>query len=122
MLRTKRAYELTGSEDGKRILIDRLWPRGVSKSEAHIDEWLKDLAPSTELRIWFGHDPQKWEEFKRRYRKELSSPAKTKLLEDIAKRSRRETITLIYSAKDAEHSDAKVLEELVAQNMQKIPV
>jgi uncharacterized protein YeaO (DUF488 family) len=113
MLRIKRAYEPVENADGKRILIDRLWPRGLSKSEAHIDEWLKDLAPSTELRKWFGHDPQKWGEFRKRYIKELSSPEKTRLLEDIARRSRRETITLIYSAKDTEHSDVKVLEELI---------
>jgi len=122
MLKIKRAYEPVESTDGKRILIDRLWPRGVSKSEAHIDEWLNDLAPSTELRTWFGHDPQKWEEFKRKYTKELSSPDKARLLEDIARRARRETITLIYGAKDTEHSDVKVLEELLRRNREKAPV
>ena len=119
MLKLKRAYEPVESTDGKRILIDRLWPRGVSKSEARVDEWLKDLAPSTELRTWFGHDPQKWEEFRKRYIKELSSPDKTGLLEDIARRARRETITLIYSAKDTEHSDVKVLEQLITQQSKK---
>jgi len=119
VLKLKRAYEPVESTDGKRILIDRLWPRGVSKSEARVDEWLKDLAPSTELRTWFGHDPQKWEEFRKRYIKELSSPDKTGLLEDIARRARRETITLIYSAKDTEHSDVKVLEQLITQQSKK---
>jgi len=122
MLKTKRAYEPVETADGKRILIDRLWPRGVSKSGAHIDEWLKDLAPSAELRTWFAHDPQKWEEFRKRYVKELSSPDKTRSLEDIARRARRETITLIYSAKDTEHSDVKVLEELITQDEERFPV
>lgn len=113
MLKIKRAYEPAETTDGKRILIDRLWPRGVSKSEAHIDEWKKDLAPSTELRKWFGHDPQRWEEFRKKYIQELSSAAKMNLLEDIAKRAKSENITLVYAAKDAEHSNAKILEELL---------
>ncbi len=115
MLKIKRAYEPAEAADGQRILIDRLWPRGVTKAEARIDEWLKDLAPSTELRKWFGHDPLKWDEFKKRYVKELSSPDKTRLLEDIARQTKRDNITLIYSAKDTEHSDVKVLEELIKQ-------
>jgi len=117
MLKTKRAYEPAEPSDGRRILIDRLWPRGVSKTEARIDVWLKDLAPSTELREWFGHDPEKWEEFKKRYRKELSAPEKTRLIEDIAQHARHNDITLIYSAKDTEHNDVRVLEELIEKTM-----
>jgi len=117
MLRIVRAYEPVGADDGQRILIDRLWPRGVSKSEARIDEWLKDLAPSTELRKWFGHDPSKWEQFRQRYTDELASPDKRTLLEDVARRARHGTITLVYSARDTEHSDVKVLEELITKAM-----
>jgi len=117
MLKIKRAYEPVEAADGQRILIDRLWPRGLSKSEAHIDEWLKDLAPSTELRKWFGHDLEKWDEFKKRYQKELSSPDKIKLMENIAQKVKQANITLIYSAKDTEHSDVRVLEELITKMM-----
>jgi uncharacterized protein YeaO (DUF488 family) len=80
--RSKRAYEKKEASDGKRILVDRLWPRGITKAEAGIDEWLKDLEPSAELRRWFGHEPEKWEEFRKRYKKELSLPEKTRLLEN----------------------------------------
>ena len=121
MLKVKRAYDEKEATDGKRILIDRLWPRGISKTEAHIDDWLKDLAPSAELRRWFGHDPRKWGEFKKKYVKELSSPDKAKLIEDIIQRAKHETITLVYSARDTEHNDARVLEELIRQNIEKIP-
>lgn len=118
MLGIKRAYEPKEPSDGKRILIDRLWPRGVSKSEAGIDEWPKDLGPSTSLRKWFGHDPEKWEEFKKRYLQELSAPDKVKLLDNIARTAEHANVTLIYSAKDTEHSNVKVLAELIA-NMTK---
>ncbi len=120
MIKIKRAYEAKAPGDGRRILIDRLWPRGLSKSEAQINEWLKDLGPSTDLRKWFGHDPEKWEEFKKRYLKELSSPEKIKLLEDIARKAKQDSITLIYSARDTEHSDANVLEELITKMMEKV--
>ena len=117
MLKIKRAYEDKEAGDGKRILIDRLWPRGVRKDEAGIDEWLKELAPSTELRRWFGHVPAKWEEFKRRYKKELAAPEKIQLMENIAHTAKRADITLIYSARDRDHSDVKVLEELITGRM-----
>ena len=113
MLKIKRAYDKAEKKDGKQILIDRLWPRGVSKSEANVDTWLKELAPSTELRKWFAHDPQKWEEFRKKYKAELDSPEKVKLLEDIAGQARRGDVTLIYSARDTEHSDVKVLVEII---------
>ena len=120
MLKIKRAYDKPLSSDGKRILIDRLWPRGVTKAEAGIDEWLKELGPSTELRKWFGHDPQKWEEFRKKYIKELSAPDKEALLVGIARAAQHGDVTLIYSAKDTEHNDVIVLEELITKMMKKV--
>jgi len=115
MLKIKRAYEKKGPADGKRILVDRLWPRGVTKAEAGIDVWMRDLAPSDELRKWFGHNPEKWEEFKKRYAEELSASDKKQALEGIARESRRGRVTLVFGARDAEHSNARFLEELVAK-------
>lgn len=106
-LSMKRAYEEPAASDGKRILIDRLWPRGISKEKAHIDIWMKEIAPSTELRKWFGHDPEKWKEFQTRYEKELA--ANSELVESIRKMAKRDTVTLVYSAKDEAHNDAVVL-------------
>ncbi len=105
----KRAYEPATSEDGYRILVDRLWPRGVSKENARIDLWLKDIAPSTELRKWFGHDPDKWEQFRRRYWEELKN--KPDLISQIRQHSHKSRVTLVYSAKDEEHNDAVALKE-----------
>ncbi len=93
----------------------------MSKAEADIDEWIKDLAPSTELRKWFGHDPQKWKEFSQRYLKELSAPEKTALLQQVALAAEKADVTLIYSAKDTEHSDVKVLQELITRMLKKVP-
>lgn len=106
----KRVYDKRNAADGKRILVDRLWPRGIKKSTQGIDFWMKDVAPSTELRKWFAHDPAKWEEFRDRYRKELEGGRTLASLVGMAK---RETITLVYSAKDTEHNNAVVLAELV---------
>ena len=122
MLKIKRAYERKEAGDGERILIDRLWPRGVRKDEAGIDQWLKELAPSTALRQWFGHDPKKWEEFKKRYRKELAAPESKRLLEEIARSAERRNVTLIYGAKDTEHSDVQVLKELIVGLMSSVQV
>ncbi len=110
MLKIKRVYETPSRGDGKRILIDRLWPRGLKKEEVQVDEWLKELAPSTELRKWFGHDPAKWAEFKKRYKKELSG--KSDLIKRIKAEARKGTVTLVFSASDAEHSNAAFLKEL----------
>lgn len=120
MLKTKRAYEGKKAGDGKRILIDRLWPRGVSKDEAGLDAWKKELAPSTALRQWFGHDPEKWEEFKKRYRKELAAPESKRFLEEIARTAERHNVTLIYSEKDTKHSHVLVLKELIAEFMSSV--
>ncbi len=106
----KRAYDPPTKTDGKRILVDRLWPRGLSKAKAEIDLWLKDVAPSTELRQWFGHVPEKWTEFQRRYRAELEdNPA----LLELEALSRRGDITLVYAARDQLHNEAVVLKQIL---------
>ena len=104
----KRAYEAPARADGKRILVDRLWPRGLAKSKAGIDLWLKDVAPSTELRRWFGHDPRKWPEFRKRYRAELkNNPA----LSELRAFARQGNVTLVYAARDRLHNEAVVLKQ-----------
>ncbi len=105
-LEIKRVYEKPAASDGKRVLVDRLWPRGVSKASAKIYVWMKEVSPSSELREWFSHDPKRWQEFKRRYRKELKENAAFTELEKLAKRSK---ITLVYGAKDTEHNNAAAL-------------
>ena len=110
-LRLKRAYEPPERKDGRRILVDRLWPRGVSKVEAGIDEWMKELAPSTGLRKWFGHDPDRWDEFRRRYATEIHAHAD--LLAHLRDLARKGTVTLVYSARDTLHNDAVVLREVL---------
>ncbi len=112
MLKLKRIYDSYHKEDGYRILVDRLWPRGVSKEDAHIDLWMKDIAPSDELRKWFHHEEAKWDEFKKRYSKELQNNSQhIKELKDLVKRHR--VITLLYGAKDTEHNQAVVLKEFL---------
>lgn len=111
VLRVKRAYEPPTRSDGYRVLVDRLWPRGLSKERAAIDEWMKDVAPSAQLRRWFGHDPEKWPEFQRRYRQELRTRAD--LIRRIARRASRGTVTLVYAARDEAHNDAVVLAAVV---------
>jgi len=113
MLRTKRVYERRDPGDGKRILVDRLWPRGLKREEAGIDDWMKDLAPSDELRRWFGHELEKWAEFRERYTRELlSAPDKVILLDKLVRMGREGSVTLVYAARDTEHNNAKVLEEI----------
>ena len=111
MIRIKRVYDPVGHDDGRRVLVDRLWPRGVAKDEARIDEWLKEVAPSDELRKWFGHDPAKWEEFRTRYRQELKPHGE--LLERLRSEARKGTVTLLFAAKDVEHNNAVVLKEML---------
>jgi uncharacterized protein YeaO (DUF488 family) len=111
VLRLKRVYEPPLPTDGERILIDRLWPRGLSKARAAIDEWMKDIAPSAELRRWFGHDPDKWREFQRRYKHELRANAE--LVDALARKAARRRVTLVYGAHDEEHNDAVVLAAVV---------
>jgi uncharacterized protein YeaO (DUF488 family) len=109
MVKVKRVYEEPGPADGDRILVDRLWPRGLSKGAAHLSAWLKELAPSDELRRWFSHDPQRWPEFNRRYLQELADPAKSPFLKDLMDRARQGTVTLVFAAKDAERNNAVVM-------------
>jgi uncharacterized protein YeaO (DUF488 family) len=110
MIRLKRAYEKPSRDDGFRILVDRLWPRGVSKVESRFDAWLKDVTPSPKLRTWFGHDPAKWDEFRRRYTAELEhdNEAVAELRDLIAEKN---TVTFVYGAKDTEHTHAIVLKD-----------
>jgi uncharacterized protein YeaO (DUF488 family) len=110
-VRLKRAYEPPTADDGARILVDRLWPRGLSKEAAALDDWMKDVAPSTELRKWFGHDPARWEEFRRRYTQEVHQ--NQTLLEELRARARQGRITLVFSARDEVHNDAVALKDLI---------
>lgn len=108
-IKIKRVYVEPSDKDGKRILIDRLWPRGLTKEKAQVDLWLKDIAPSTELRKWFAHDPEKWSEFKKRYLHELKdNNAAVQTLKDELSKGK---VTLVYGAKDEEHNDAVVIQE-----------
>jgi uncharacterized protein YeaO (DUF488 family) len=116
-IRLKRAYEPATPSDGYRVLIDRLWPRGVSRERAELDEWEKELAPSTELRKWFAHDPSRFEEFRRRYIDELRRRGAR--LTELRRRARTGTLTLVYSARDAEHNDAVVLAEVLRRGLPK---
>jgi uncharacterized protein YeaO (DUF488 family) len=109
----KRAYEPAKTSDGARILVDRLWPRGVSKAKAGIDEWMKEIAPSTELRKWFGHETTRWNEFQRRYRSELRQHADA--LARIRALAKAQTVTLVYSAHDEQHNDAVVLRDVLLE-------
>lgn len=111
MIQLKRVYEEPSREDGLRILVDRLWPRGLTKARAAVDLWLKDVAPSTELRKWFGHDPAKWKQFQVRYRKELRE--KKDALELLKQKSKERTVTLVYGARDEEHNEALVLKKVL---------
>ena len=113
MLKIKRVYDPVSPDDGKRILIDRLWPRGMNKEKAHIDEWMKEIAPSNELRKWYSHDPAKWAEFKKRYKKELAG--KAELLKKIKAEAQTQTVTLLFSTKELELNNAVALKEMLAQ-------
>ena len=109
----KRIYEPAAKSDGFRVLVDRLWPRGISKENAKLDLWLPDLGPSTELRQWFNHDPAKWAEFRRRYYAELK--AKTALLASITEQAKTRPVTLLYSAKDEQHNQAVALQSFLLE-------
>jgi len=112
MIRLKRAYDPASKDDGVRFLVERLWPRGVKKGALRLDAWLKDVAPSTELRQWFSHDPAKWIEFQRRYSAELD--AKPEVLEPILNAARRGRVTLVYSSHDTERNNAVALRTYLA--------
>jgi uncharacterized protein YeaO (DUF488 family) len=110
-IKLKRAYDPPAPDDGLRVLVDRLWPRGVSKNSARIDLWLKEIAPSAALRKWFGHDPEKWNKFQTRYFRELRE--RREAVEELVEHVRRGTATLVYGAKDEEHNDAVALKEFL---------
>lgn len=105
----KRAYDPPAKSDGRRVLVDRVWPRGIARDGLEIDAWLKDLAPSTGLRKWFGHDPANWDEFRKRYARELEQ--RSEALEELVEEARAGHITLVFSAKDTEHNNAVALRE-----------
>lgn len=112
MIKIKRAYESSSEDDGFRILVDRIWPRGVSKEKANLDTWMKEVAPSNDLRKWFSHDPKKWKEFEKKYEEELKD--KNELINEIKEIEKdKGKVTLIYSAKDKEHNNAVVLEHIL---------
>ena len=114
-IRLKRAYEPAASSDGYRVLIDRLWPRGISREQAKLDAWDRELPPSTKLRKWFAHDPGRFEEFRRRYIEELRDQRPR--LTELRHRARSGTLTLVYSARDTEHNDAVVLAEVLRRGL-----
>lgn len=111
MITLKRAYEPVSRSDGARLLVERLWPRGVSKAKLRVDAWLKEAGPSTELRKWFSHDPEKWDEFRRRYFRELDS--RPEAWQRIVSAARRGRVTLVYSSHDTHHNNAVALQEYV---------
>ncbi|HTK08823.1 MAG TPA: DUF488 domain-containing protein [Ktedonobacteraceae bacterium] len=113
----KRIYDEPAESDGTRVLVERLWPRGFSKERAHIDLWLKEIAPSHELRTWFGHDPAKFVEFRRRYEAELASEAGQRALSTLQDLAGRGPLTLLFAAHDVEHNNAVVLHDLLSRNM-----
>ena len=107
--RLKRVYDNPAKADGRRVLVDRLWPRSITKKEARLDDWLKEIAPSTRLRKWFGHDSARWTEFKKRYAAELEGQREQ--VEQLARLARKRTVTLLFAAKDIEHNNAAALKE-----------
>lgn len=117
MLKLKRVYDDPGPGDGDRILVDRLWPRGLKKEAALLEDWLKDLAPSDDLRRWFSHAPQRWEEFQERYVEELEDPENKAPIEALLERARRGTVTLVFAAKDEQRNNAVVLKQYLDKRL-----
>jgi uncharacterized protein YeaO (DUF488 family) len=108
-IRLQRAYDEPTPDDGRRVLVDRVWPRGRSKEELRLDAWARDLGPSTRLRKWFGHDPARWSEFEERYHAELVEPDRARTLDALAAEARKGPVTLVYGARDREHNQAQVI-------------
>jgi len=117
MIKLRRVYEHGSPDEGTRFLVERLWPRGIKKSDLDFDEWLKDVGPSTGLRQWFGHDPERWNEFRRRYFAELEANPET--WEPIFMAARQGVVTLLYSSRDEEHNNAVALKEYLEQKLRK---
>ena len=118
-LRLRRAYDppAPGQDEGTRVLVDGLWPRGIRKEAVGADLWLRDLAPSDDLRRWFGHRPERWDEFRRRYREELRQPERSRLLDDVASLVRRGQVTLLYGARDRGHNQAVVIAQAIEDRL-----
>lgn len=117
-IRVKRVYEEAESIDGYRVLVDRLWPRGIKKENALLDQWAKDLAPSQELRKWYSHAPAKWSEFQQRYWKELDE--NRQLITDLLRRANQDTVTLLFAAKDTDHNNAQALKKFIEENRKEV--
>lgn len=117
MIQTKRAYDPKVAQDGARFLVDRLWPRGVKKETLGLTAWLKDVAPSDDLRRWFGHDPAKWDEFRRRYREELRDERHAAALAELVVLARQGPLTLVYGARDTEHNAALVVRDVLVERL-----
>ena len=117
MIATKRVYEPHARSDGYRVLVNRLWPRGLSKAKAHVDCWAREIAPSTELRQWYEHDPEKWPEFQKRYRAELATREAKAVLADLVRRARTGRVTLLYSSHAADISNAAALERMLKRRI-----
>lgn len=116
-IQVKRAYDPPAPSDGSRVLVDRIWPRGIAKEDLKIDAWLKDVAPSTGLRKWFGHDPDKWDEFRQRYARELEE--RQDAIEQILAKARAGRVTLVFGARDVEHSNAAALKEYLERRLRR---
>ena len=116
-LRLQRAYADPGPEDGHRVLVDRVWPRGRTKAELRLDAWARDLGPSTELRKWFGHEPARWTEFQARYHAELAEPERARALDELAALARKGRVTIVYGARDREHNQAQVIADEIERRL-----
>jgi uncharacterized protein YeaO (DUF488 family) len=120
-VRLQRAYEDPGPDDGHRVLVDRVWPRGRTKAELRLDEWARDLGPSTELRKWFGHDPARWTEFQARYQAELADPERSRALDALATIAGNGRVTIVYGARDREHNQAQVIADEIERRLAASP-
>ncbi len=120
-VRLQRAYDDPGPEDGRRVLVDRVWPRGRTKEHLRLDAWERDLGPSTRLRQWFGHDPERWPEFQARYHQELAQPDRAGTLDELAAAARVGPVTLVYGARDREHNQAQVIAEEIERRLASTP-
>lgn len=119
MIQIKRVYEKVSKTDGHRVLVDRLWPRGIKKEELDYDDWQKELAPSAEIRKKFNHDPKKWKEFKKEFLKELRLTTSKKIIDDLIELAKKKNLTLLYSAKDEVHNNAIILKEVLERKLKK---
>jgi uncharacterized protein YeaO (DUF488 family) len=116
-IQSKRAYLEADPDDGYRVLVDGLWPRGLTREKLRVAEWLKEIAPSAALRQWYGHKPERWEAFRKKFRAELAKSPRKELLEELVRRARREQVTLVFGARDAERSNAAVIAEVIRERL-----